>query len=168
MEDSGIETDGIKNPSGFPFGNTSISDDTGCRYLGSEIHLCRDWRDPHTWRIVATAPKGAMPHTFLLDKPDGEPLGFESRADALAHAMSEFTTIGVLPLGTIFRHKGKRYLTIKVPNMKAATNFIAALDLESYSVSEMHRDIRPEHVLTADQRKAMKDGDRCVRSSSVA
>jgi hypothetical protein len=149
--DSGIsdgKTVGIASPSGFPFGSTSISDDTGCRYQGLEIRLSRDWRNPHTWRIVSTGQRGSLPHQYLLDKPEGEPLGFESRSEALAYALTEFQTVGTLALGTVFTREGRKYMTVKVPNWKSneSGSFIPVLDLESFTVIETHKDLRPETV----------------------
>lgn len=166
--DSKIKDDGITSPSGFPFGCTSISDDTGCRYQGLEIHLCRDYLNPHTWRIVATGARGCLPHQYLLGTPDGEPLGFESRVQALEYALTEFQTVGTLALGTIFVREGKKYLIVKVPNWKSNGGmfFVPVLDLESFIVSEMHRDVRPENIQTREQRQKAKDGDRCEPSSS--
>lgn len=132
-----------KSVSGFPFGSTAIDGDTGFRYRGREIHVARDFVKRDVWRIYATSESGNLPQDQLLDKPEGEPLGFETQAAAFEHATKLFRTVGNLLLGAQFQYAGRKYMRICVPNWKTQRNFVPVLDLESFTVSEMHCECKP-------------------------
>lgn len=154
MEDSGINN-------GYPFGRTDWGEDTGCRYQGKEIRVGRHFTERDVWIIMRTGTGGQLPHEPLLDRPEGEPRKFENAAVAWNHARNTFRTVGSVQLGEEFQVRGRPYIRIKIPNYKSATNFVTVLDLESFSVSEMAYEMKPD--------PATKDGEAtCEPSSSTA